>query len=124
MVRLATSAIAISGLLLLDAGAFAADFMIFAVDGKGNFGHGVGSTPDAARHFALSHCGNLECNLIDPGRQEGCMALAQSLHNGYIYGTGVAPTQRAAEEFSLSLCAEKRPVQTCKVAYSYCLSGH
>jgi Domain of unknown function (DUF4189) len=119
-IRLASLAIGLCGLLLISSGA-AADWMLFAVDGKGHFGHGVSSEGETAIHFALSNCGNLDCKPIEPYVNRGCMALSQSFYRGYIVGVGTAPTAKRAREFALNFCAERRPASTCKVNYSYCL---
>ena len=77
MMRLASLTLGISGLLLASSSA-AADFMVFAIDGKGHFGHGVGSTERAAAEFAVSYCGQRDCKPVDPFVDSGCMALTQS----------------------------------------------
>jgi hypothetical protein len=119
--RLASLAIGLCGLLLMSSGA-AADWMLFAVDGKGHWGHGVGSTPEAAINFALSNCGQPDCHVIeDPHPQSGCMALSQSFSRGYIIGIGTSSKRKRAREAALNFCAERRPATTCKVYYSYCL---
>jgi Domain of unknown function (DUF4189) len=127
MTRLAGLAIGMSGLLLASSGA-AADWMVFAVDGKGSVGHGVGSTWDAAREFALSYCGQTDCRIVDPLVDSGCMALTQSFKDrwgqrGYWFFIGTAQTRQKAQEFAMDFCSKNNRLmpQNCKVYYSYCL---
>ena len=122
--RLASLTVGISGLLLASSGA-AADFMVFAIDGKGHFGHGVGSTKTAAAEFAVSYCGQTDCSIVDPFVDSGCMALTQSFkrlnEDGYWFFIGTAPTQQKAQETAMGFCSENNRPQNCKVYYSYCL---
>jgi hypothetical protein len=124
MTHLASLTIGICGLLLACSGA-AADWMIFAVDGKGNFGHGVGSTKEAAVEFALSFCGKKDCKFVEPFADSGCMSLAQSFERrgepGYWLAIGTAPTEQKAREFAMDFCSQTTSPQDCKVYYSFCL---
>ena len=124
MIRLASLAVGISGLLLAASGA-AADWMVFAIDGKGHFGHGAGSTKNAAAEFAISYCGQPDCEPVDPFVDSGCMALSQSfkrgLTSGYWFWIGTAPTQQKAQEFAMHFCSGDNGPENCKVYYHYCL---
>src|SRR5262249_10572772 len=128
MIRLASLAVGISGLLLAASGA-AADWMVFAIDGKGHFGHGAGSTKNAAAEFAISYCGQPDCRPVDPFVDIGCMALSQSFQRaatgerGYWFFIGTAPTQQKAQEFAMDFCSNNNGPANCKVYYHYCLSN-
>src|SRR5690606_23929864 len=64
------------------------DWLAFAVDGRGAFGHSHASTASEAEDFARQYCGNPDCALADE-TQEKCHALADARDGeAYFYGIG------------------------------------
>ena len=121
MKAILVSALATASILgaAMSAPAAANSFMAFAVDMKGNVGHGKSPNRATARNFALSYCGAQGCRVVDVTKAR-CHALAHSFRNGYWYGTGTAGDMGTAMGFALDFCAQNAPASSCKIAYKHC----
>jgi hypothetical protein len=96
-----------------------ADWMAYAVDGRGHFGHGRAHSPEQARDYALGYCGSRRCFVVMTS-QARCVALATSNFNGFWVGTGAANSAEQAAHFARRYCAQNAPWRTCHVDHTYC----
>lgn len=96
-----------------------ADWMAYAVDGHGKFGHGRAHSREQARDYALGYCGSRRCFIVMTSRAR-CVALATSNFDGFWVGTGAADSARQAARFARRYCADNAPRRTCHVNHTYC----
>ena len=53
-------------------------------------------------------------------RTNRCVAIAESRHNGYWFGTGAAGSREGAIGYAMSWCGKYAPISTCTLRHSYC----
>jgi hypothetical protein len=95
------------------------DYMAFALDMQGTWGHGRGATVQDAQRTALNNCASGDCRITERPVQTRCQALADYREGGYWYGIGAADTNNQAVAYAAQHCAEAAPGM-CTVRYSYC----
>ena len=96
-----------------------ADWMAYAVDGQGHFGHGRAHSRGQAKDYALGYCGSRRCFVVMTSRAR-CVALATSNFRGFWVGTGAADTSEQAAHFARRYCADNAPWRTCHIDHTYC----
>jgi Domain of unknown function (DUF4189) len=96
-----------------------ADWMAYAVDGYGHFGHGRAKSPEQAREYALAYCGSRRCYVVMTSAAR-CVALATSNFRGFWVGTGAADSAERAAHFARRYCAQSAPWRTCHIDHTYC----
>ena len=89
--------------------------MAFAVGVDGKFGHGAGTTRQAAEQYALQYCGEAGCQVADVTEAQ-CHALA-TVPGGFWFGAG--ENEAAAQNFAMGFCTNATGAG-CKIEYSFC----
>jgi len=96
-----------------------ADWLAYAINNYGAYGHGRGPTQRQAEDYALGYCGHRDCRIImsTPRR---CDAIAISHFHGLWYSTGVANSSRHASWHALRNCSRTLPQFSCRILMTYC----
>jgi len=93
------------------------DWMAFAIDKRGNVGHGVHPTRSMATTFAIKNCGT-SCRIVDEA-QAKCHSLYHSQEEGYWYGVAFHENGAFAMNKAKKYCKKGAPGK-CKHVHSFC----